>query len=55
MDASKRGQKQEAGEVGMVQVATAVIDPRTVVVHLHDAPGRRNKPGTILAAMYKLQ
>lgn len=38
MRAAKRSQQQEAGEVGVVHVAAAVVDPGAVVVHLHHTP-----------------
>lgn len=37
--AAQWSQQQEAGEVGVVQVAATVVYPRAVVVHLHYAPG----------------
>lgn len=36
--ASQRRQQQEAGEIGMVQMATAVVDPWAVMVHFHNTP-----------------
>lgn len=37
--AAQWSQQQEAGEVGVVHVAAAVVDPGAMVVHLHHAPG----------------
>lgn len=49
--ASQRRQQQEAGEVGVVLVAAAVVDPGTVVVHLHHAPaGGRHRATTSFTA-----
>lgn len=36
--AAERRQQQETGEVGVVLVAAAVVDPRAVVIHLHHTP-----------------
>lgn len=36
MDAAQRRQQEEQCERSMVLVTTAVVDPGTVVVHLHD-------------------
>lgn len=38
MGAAQRSKQQEAGEVCVVQMSAAVVDPRAVVVHLHYAP-----------------
>ena len=39
MNTAKRNEKEKSRKVGVVAVANAGVDPRTVVVHLHDAPG----------------
>lgn len=44
--AAQWSQQQETGEVGVVQVAAAVIYPRAVVVHFHHTPvGRGGRGG----------
>ena len=35
-------EEEEPGKMGMVKVATACVDPRTVVVHLHNTPTKEN-------------
>lgn len=42
MGAAQRGQQQEECEGRMVLVTTAVVDPGTVVVHLHYTSSERN-------------
>lgn len=38
MWAAQWSQQQEAGKVGVILVAAAVVDPGAVVVHLHHTP-----------------
>lgn len=38
MDASHRGEEEESGEVGMIQMSAAVVDPGTMVIHFHHTP-----------------
>lgn len=37
MNAATGSKQQEINKVGMVQVTTAGVDPRTVMIHLHHA------------------
>lgn len=38
MAATQRGEEEESGEVGMIQMSAAVVDPGTMVIHLHHTP-----------------
>lgn len=38
MDAAQRGEKEESGEVGMIQMSAAIVDPGAMVIHLHHTP-----------------
>lgn len=38
MDATQWGKEEESSEVGMIQMSTAVVDPGTMVIHLHHTP-----------------
>lgn len=43
MCAAQWGQQQETGEVGVVYMSAAVVDPRAVMVHLHHASGEERQ------------
>ena len=47
MRAAQWRQDQEAGEVGVVLVSTAVVDPGAVVVHLHYTPDEEGRGGDV--------
>ncbi len=38
MHATQWSKQEEAGEVRMIQVTTAVVDPGTMMIHLHHTP-----------------
>ena len=38
MDAAERYKEEKAGKVGVVSVSDTRVDPRTMVVHLHNTP-----------------
>lgn len=38
MDATQRGKEEKSGEVGVIQMSAAVVDPGTMVIHLHYTP-----------------
>lgn len=42
MDAAQWGENEESGEVGMIQMSAAIVDPGTMVIHLHHTPVEEN-------------
>ena len=53
MRAAQRRQDQEAGEVGVVLVSTAVVDPGAVVIHLHHTPDEEERGEDVLVSTHQ--
>lgn len=45
--------EQEGNKIGVVEVTDAVVDPRTVVVHLHNTPTKRRCTHISIKDTYK--